>query len=47
MKYNDQYFYKKLEIYEIIEQLKSYTALDVTARYFDEMKMLNDIDEIK
>lgn len=47
MKYNDQYFYKKLEIYEIIEQLKSYTALDITARYFDEMNMFSDINEIK
>ena len=32
---------------EIIEQLKSYTALDITARYFDEMNMFSDINEIK
>lgn len=47
MKYTDQYFYKKLEIYEIIEQLKSFTALDVTSRYFDQMNMINDINLIK
>ena len=47
MKYNDQYFYKKLEIIEIIEQLKSYCLLNATVRYFDKMNVLSDLSIIK
>ena len=47
MKYNDQYFYKKLEILEIIEQLKSYCLLNATVRYFDKMNVMNDLALIK
>ena len=47
MSFSDQYFYKKLEINEIIEQLKSYASLEYTKKYFSKMKTLNDIDVIK
>ena len=32
MSFSDQYFYKKLEINEIIEQLKSYASLEYTKK---------------
>ena len=35
MRYNDQYFYKKLEINEIISQLISHAVLPVTKKYFE------------
>lgn len=47
MKYNDQYFYKKLEIFEIIEQLKSFCLLNTTVRYFEQMNVMNDLSLIK
>lgn len=47
MSFSDQYFYKKLEINEIIEQLKSYASLEHTKKYFSKMKTLNDINVIK
>ena len=47
MKYNDEYFYKKLEILDIIEQLKSYCLLNATIRHFNKMNVLNDVVLIK
>ena len=47
MKYNDQYFYKKLEILEIIEELKSHCILKASVRYFNKMNVMNDLELIK
>ncbi len=47
MRYSDQYFYHKLEIDEIINQLVNFTCLDVTKEYFRTFTPMIDEEEIK